>query len=130
MEDCRVVELFACSEPAEFPGVLHECEVPPDKGKDAGCKLHHREGEKKVNQKLFTKRENKAREEERRYFPFRVGYSVTVLSRNTQGSQERGDEDIHKQKTLLVGGGRQTQITLTVDIYNNRQETWGRADYK
>ncbi len=41
---------------------------------------------------------------------------VTVLSRNTQGAEERGDEDIHKQKTLLVGGGRQTQITLTVDI--------------
>ncbi len=89
MEDCRIVELFACSEPAEFPGVLHECEVPPDKGKDAGCKLHHREGEKKVNQKLFTKRENKTREEERRYFPFRVGYSVTEHS-GEPGTRRRG----------------------------------------
>ncbi len=40
MEDCRVVELRHRSEPAEFPGELHECEIPPDKGEDAGGELH------------------------------------------------------------------------------------------
>ncbi len=40
MEDCRVVELRHRSEPAEFPGELHECEIPPDKGENAGGELH------------------------------------------------------------------------------------------
>ncbi len=40
MEDCRVVELRHRSEPTEFPGELHECEIPPDKGEDAGGELH------------------------------------------------------------------------------------------
>ncbi len=33
--------------------VLHEWEVPPDKGKDTGGELHRQEGGKKVNKKLF-----------------------------------------------------------------------------
>ncbi len=40
MEDCRVVELRHRSEPAEFPGELHEWEIPPDKGENAGGELH------------------------------------------------------------------------------------------
>ncbi len=34
MEDCRVVELRHRGEPAEFPGELHEWEIPPDKGEN------------------------------------------------------------------------------------------------
>ncbi len=67
MEDCRVVELRHRSEPAEFPGELHECEIPPDKGENAGGELHRL---------------------------FRVDYSVTVLH---TGIQERGDEDCNKR---------------------------------
>ncbi len=40
MEDCRVVELRHRGEPAEFPGELHEWEIPPDKGENAGGELH------------------------------------------------------------------------------------------
>ncbi len=68
MEDGHVMEFWHRSEPAEFYGVLHEWEVPPDKGKDAGGELHRREGGKKVNKKLFKNGKNNTREEERRYF--------------------------------------------------------------
>ncbi len=40
MEDCRVVELRHRGEPAEFPGELHEWEILPDKGENAGGELH------------------------------------------------------------------------------------------
>ncbi len=40
MEDCRVVELRHRGEPAEFPGELHEWEIPSDKGENAGGELH------------------------------------------------------------------------------------------
>ncbi len=67
MEDCCVVELRHRSEPAEFPGERHECEIPPDKGENAGGELH---------------------------CLFRVDYSVTVLHTEIQ---ERGDEDCNKR---------------------------------
>ncbi len=41
VEDSRVVHLRPRREPAEFPGELHEGEVSPAKGKDAGGELHH-----------------------------------------------------------------------------------------
>ncbi len=41
VEDSRVVHLHPRREPAEFPGELHEGEVSPAKGKDAGGELHH-----------------------------------------------------------------------------------------
>ncbi len=44
MEDCRVVELRHRGELAEFSGELHEGEIPPAKGEDAGGELHRREG--------------------------------------------------------------------------------------
>ncbi len=44
MEDCRVVELRPRGELAEFSGELHEGEIPPAKGEDAGGELHRREG--------------------------------------------------------------------------------------
>ncbi len=40
MEDCRVVELRHRGELAEFSGELHEGEIPPAKGEDAGGELH------------------------------------------------------------------------------------------
>ncbi len=39
MEDCRVVELRHRGKPTEFPGELHECEIPPDQGENAGGEL-------------------------------------------------------------------------------------------
>ncbi len=45
MEDCRVVELRHRGALAEFSGELHEGEIPPAKGEDAGGELHRREGE-------------------------------------------------------------------------------------
>ncbi len=67
MEDCRVVELRHRSEPAEFPGELHEWEIPPDKGENAGGEFHRR---------------------------FRVDYSVTVHTgiqeRGDEDSDKRG----------------------------------------
>ncbi len=44
MEDCHVVELRHRGELAEFSGELHEGEIPPAKGEDAGGELHRREG--------------------------------------------------------------------------------------
>ncbi len=44
VEDGRVVQLCHRGEPAEFPGVLHEGEIPLDKGEDAGGEIHRREG--------------------------------------------------------------------------------------
>ncbi len=44
MEDCRVVELRHRGELAEFSVELHEGEIPPAKGEDAGGELHRREG--------------------------------------------------------------------------------------
>ncbi len=44
MEDCRVVELRHRGELAEFSGELHEGEILPAKGEDAGGELHRREG--------------------------------------------------------------------------------------
>ncbi len=40
MEDCRVVELRHRGDLAEFSGELHEGEIPPAKGEDAGGELH------------------------------------------------------------------------------------------
>ncbi len=48
VEDGHVVE------PAEFPGVLHEGEITPDKCEEAGGELHSHGGEKKAN-KNFSK---------------------------------------------------------------------------
>ncbi len=72
MEDCRVVELRHRSELAEFSGELHEGEIPPAKGEDAGGELHRREG---------------------RWVAL-VWW--IILSRYT-GIQERGDEDSDKR---------------------------------
>ncbi len=72
MEDCRVVELRHRGELAEFSGELHEGEIPPAKGEDAGGELHRREG---------------------RWVAL-VGW--IILSRYT-GIQERGDEDSDKR---------------------------------
>ncbi len=44
MEDCHVVEPHHRGKPAEFPGELHEGEIAPAKGEDAGGELHRREG--------------------------------------------------------------------------------------
>ncbi len=44
MEDCRVVELRHHGEPAEFPGELHEGEIPPANSEGAGGELHRCEG--------------------------------------------------------------------------------------
>ncbi len=54
VEEGRVLHLRHRGEPAEFPGVLHEGEVPPDEGEEAGCELHCRGGEKTEN-KNFSK---------------------------------------------------------------------------
>ncbi len=72
MEDCRVVDLRHRGELAEFSGELHEGEIPPAKGEDAGGELHRREG---------------------RWVAL-VGW--IILSRYT-GIQERGDEDSDKR---------------------------------
>ncbi len=69
MEDCRVVELRHRGELAEFSGELHEGEIPPAKGEDAGGELHRR-------------------------WVALVGW--IILSRYT-GIQERGDEDSDKR---------------------------------
>ncbi len=73
MEDCRVVELRHRGELAEFSGELHEGEIPPAKGEDAGGELHRREG---------------------RWVAL-VGW--IILSRGCTGIQERGDDDYNKQ---------------------------------
>ncbi len=44
VKDGRVMQLRHHGEPAEFPGVLHEGEIPPEKGEDAGGELHRSEG--------------------------------------------------------------------------------------
>ncbi len=72
MEDCRVVELRHRGELAEFSGELHEGEIPPAKGEDAGGELHRREGR----------------------WVAHVWW--IILSRYT-GIQERGDEDSDKR---------------------------------
>ncbi len=40
VEEGRVPHLCHCGEPTEFPGILHEGEVPPDEGEEAGGELH------------------------------------------------------------------------------------------
>ncbi len=70
MEDCRVVELRHRSEPAEFPGELHECEIPPDKGETPAA-----------NSIVLSF--------------FFLGW--IILSRWHTGIQERGDEDCNKR---------------------------------
>ncbi len=40
VEEGRVLHLRHCGEPTEFPGVLHEGEVLPDEGEEAGGELH------------------------------------------------------------------------------------------
>ncbi len=72
MEDCRVVELRHRGELAEFSGELHEGEIPPAKGEDAGGELHRREGRWVALVRWI------------------------ILSRYT-GIQERGDEDSDKR---------------------------------
>ncbi len=82
MEDCRVVELRHRGEPAEFPGELHEGEIPPAKGEGAGGELHRREGGNKGKQK--TNEGGRAS-----LLSFRVGYSVTLLH-GDPGTRRRG----------------------------------------
>ncbi len=89
MENGCVVQLCACSEPAEFSGVLCEGEISPDKGEDAGGELHRREGGNNGKQKTLKKTGRKqTREDERRYFVL-VGYSVTV-PHGDPGTRRRG----------------------------------------
>ncbi len=49
VEDGRIVQLRHRGKHAEFPGVLHEGEIAPDKGEDAGGELHRHGGGKKAN---------------------------------------------------------------------------------
>ncbi len=87
------MQLCACSEPAEFSGVLCEGEISPDKGEDAGGELHRREGGNNGKQKTLKKPgENK----QGRMSVATLFWSV-ILSRCRTGIQERGDEDYNKQ---------------------------------
>ncbi len=89
MENGCVVQLCACSEPAELSGVLREGEIPPDKGEDANGELHRREGGNNGKQK--TGENKRGRTSVATLF-----WSV-ILSRFCTGIQERGDEDYNKQ---------------------------------
>ncbi len=102
MEDCRVVELRHRSEPAEFPGELHECEIPPDKGEDAGGELHPSFG-----WIILSRYAHGSRNEETRIDINSRLYFYTEVDRHRWGLRYR----------------------YTVDINNNPQQTWGRTDY-
>ncbi len=85
VEDGRIVQLRHRGEPAEFPGVLHEGEITPDKGEDAGGELH-RLGGKKANKNCSKNGQNKRRRRSAAYFFF---YRSVVLSRSVR-DMERG----------------------------------------
>ncbi len=80
VEDSRVVHLRPRREPAEFPGELHEGEVSPAKGKDAGGELHHLGGR---------------------------GWVVLgpVFCHGVRGCQERGDDEL-LLNTLIITQNR------------------------
>ncbi len=82
MENGCVVQLCACSEPAEFSGVLREGEIPPDKGEDASGELHRREGGNKGKRKTFQKMGENKLARTSVVTLFWVGYSVTVPHRD------------------------------------------------
>ncbi len=93
MENGCVVHLCACSESAEFSGVLRVGEIPLDMGEDACGELHRREGGNNGKQKPFQKTGENKRGRTSVATLFWVDYSVTVHT----GIQERGDEDCNKR---------------------------------
>ncbi len=94
VEEGRVLHLCHCGEPTEFPGILHEGEVPLEESEEAGGELHRRRSPGKTEKiKNFSKTENKTRERLRllTFFFFRVQCSVTIHT-GEQGT--RGDEEL------------------------------------
>ncbi len=113
MEDCHVGELRHRGEPAEFPGELHEGEIPPAKGE--GCRRRTPSPWRRICL-IFPSLE--------------VGYSVTVLH-GEPGTRRRGLQQtgvlMDEERRRYRNTGK--DINISVDIYNNRQETRGRTDY-
>ncbi len=113
MEDCHVGELRHRGEPAEFPGELHEGEIPPAKGE--GCRRRTPSPWRRICL-IFPSLE--------------VSYSVTVLH-GEPGTRRRGLQQtgvlMDEERRRYRNTGK--DINISVDIYNNRQETRGRTDY-
>ncbi len=113
MEDCHVGELRHRGEPAEFPGELHEGEIPPAKGE--GCRRRTPSPWRRICL-IFPSLE--------------VGYSVTLLH-GEPGTRRRGLQQtgvlMDEERRRYRNTGK--DINISVDIYNNRQETRGRTDY-
>ncbi len=78
LEDGRVVQHYPGGKLAEFPGILVEGEIAPDKGVDANGELYCRGGWRKFCSLSV----------------FWVRYSVTILS--GQGARRRGEHSISR----------------------------------
>ncbi len=108
MEDCHVVELRHRGEPAEFPGELHKEEIPPAKAANSIA----------LKEDLFNFS----------FFGGRLfchGAAWGARNEETRITTNRVLMDEERRRYRNTG----KDININVDIYNNRQETWGRTDY-
>ncbi len=89
VEEDRVLHRHYRGEPTEFPDVLHEGEVPPDEGEEAGSELHCRRGGKTEN-KNFSKN---GKQNEGKVAPTFSPSFLWVESSVTIHSGEQGNEE-------------------------------------
>ncbi len=103
--------------PAEFPGVLHEGEVPLDEGEEAGGELHCGRGEK-IENKNFSKNGKQNEGEVAPLFSPFFFFRSSLLSQHTreQGHEEARSFfqtstfiDTHKMTIKSGHRGRETQ---------------------
>ncbi len=90
VEDGCVMQFCHRGEPAEFLGILHEGEIVPDKGEEAGGAPSPQRGKKQEKQKLLKKRKTKRGRRSAAYFCFGPVFCHNSLTREGK----RGGEEL------------------------------------